>query len=103
MEIGAKLRELRLAKILSQGDIEKRTGLRRVYTSRVEHDHTVPTIETLEKYAHVLEIPMYRLFTDEDSVKMPKLSKPESHSSLWGNPGKERGSSGACEGAVTNG
>jgi transcriptional regulator with XRE-family HTH domain len=52
MQLGAKLRELRLAKNLSQGDILKRTGLFRAYTSRVEHGHTVPTIETLEKYAH---------------------------------------------------
>jgi transcriptional regulator with XRE-family HTH domain len=69
MQIGAKLRELRIAKNLSQGDIQKRTGLFRCYTSRVEHGHTVPTVETLEKYAHALEIPLYRLFTDEDSVQ----------------------------------
>jgi transcriptional regulator with XRE-family HTH domain len=91
MEIGAKLRELREAKNLSQGDIEKRTGLRRAYTSRVEHGHTVPSIETLEKYASALEIPLYRLFTDEDSVKMPKLRQPTDDSSLWGDCGKERG------------
>ena len=55
MEIGAKLRELRIAKNLSQGDIEKRTGLFRCYTSRVENGYTVPTIGTLEKYASALE------------------------------------------------
>jgi transcriptional regulator with XRE-family HTH domain len=89
MEIGVKLRELREAKNLSQGDIEKRTGLLRAYTSRVEHGHTVPTVETLEKYASALEVPLYRLFTDEESVAKPKL--PSSHdSSLWGSRGKER-------------
>jgi transcriptional regulator with XRE-family HTH domain len=91
MEIGAKLRELREAKNLSQGDIEKRTGLIRAYTSRVEHGHTVPSIGTLEKYAHALEVPLYRFFTDEVPAKMPKLPKPESGSSLWGSGGKERG------------
>ena len=90
MQIGAKLRELRLAKNLSQGDIEKRTGLFRCYTSRVEQGHTVPTVETLEKYAHALEIPLYRLFTDEDSVEVPKLRQPKDDSSLWSNHGKER-------------
>jgi transcriptional regulator with XRE-family HTH domain len=90
MEIGAKLRELREAKNLSQGDIEKRTGLVRAYTSRVEHGHTVPSIENLKKYASALEIPLYRLFTDEDSVKMPKLPQLEDDSSLWGARGKER-------------
>ena len=88
MQIGAKLRELRVAKHLSQGDIEKRTGLFRCYTSRVEHGHTVPSIETLEKYAHALEIPLYRLFTDEESVKAPKLPQPKDDSSSWGT--KER-------------
>ena len=90
MEIGAKLLELREAKNLSQGDIEKRTGLVRAYISRVEHGHTVPSIGTLEKYARALEIPLYRLFTDEDSVRMPKLPTPKGETSLWGVRGKER-------------
>ena len=58
MRIGAKLRELRIAKNLSQGDIEKRTGLFRCYTSRVENGYTVPSIQTLEKYASALEVPL---------------------------------------------
>lgn len=62
MKIGRKLRELRVAKNLSQGDIEKRTGLLRAYTSRVENGHTSPSIATLEKYAHVLGVPLYTLF-----------------------------------------
>jgi transcriptional regulator with XRE-family HTH domain len=90
MEIGAKLRELRVAKNLSQGDIEKRTGLVRAYTSRVEHGHTVPSIGTLEKYARALEIPLYRHFTDENSVTMPTLPQSEDNSSLWGSRGKQR-------------
>jgi transcriptional regulator with XRE-family HTH domain len=90
MQIGAKLRELRLAKNLSQGDIQKRTGLFRCYTSRVEHGHTVPSVETLKKYAHALEVPLYRLFTDEDSVKVQKLREPKDDSSSWGTRGKER-------------
>lgn len=62
MMIGQRLRELRESKNLSQGDLEKRTGCLRCYTSRVENGHTVPSVETLEKYARGLEIPMYRLF-----------------------------------------
>ena len=49
MVIADRLRELRENKNLSQGDIEKRTGLLRCYISRVENGHTVPAIETLEK------------------------------------------------------
>jgi transcriptional regulator with XRE-family HTH domain len=73
MVIGDKLRTLREQKNLSQGDIEKRTGLLRCYISRVENGHTVPSVDTLEKMARALEVPMYRLFTDEDHVKKPNL------------------------------
>ena len=73
MVIGDKLKELRATKQLSQGDIEKRTGLLRCYISRVENGHTVPSIDTLEKMARALEIPMYRLFTDDEHVKKPNI------------------------------
>ena len=52
---------IREQKNISQGEIEKRTGLLRGYISRVEHGHTVPAIETLEKFARALEVPMYQL------------------------------------------
>ena len=68
MIIGDRLRELREAKHLSQGDIEKRTGLLRCYISRVENGHTVPAIETLEKMARALELPLYHLMYDGDKV-----------------------------------
>jgi transcriptional regulator with XRE-family HTH domain len=73
MVIGEKLRTLREQKDLSQGDIEKRTGLLRCYISRVENGHTVPSVDTLEKMARALEVPMYRLFTDEEHVKAPNI------------------------------
>ena len=43
--VGDKLKTLREQKKLSQGDIEKRTGLLRCYISRVENGHTVPSVE----------------------------------------------------------
>ena len=76
MIIGDRLRALREEKKLSQGDIEKKTGLLRCYISRVENGHTVPAIETLEKMARALEIPMYKLFYDgEEPPKLPNLLK----------------------------
>ena len=62
MVIGNRLRQLREEKKFSQGDIERRSGLLRCYISRVENGHTVPAIETLEKLARALEIPLYQLF-----------------------------------------
>src|SRR5271157_2447432 len=91
MLIADRLRALREQKHMSQGDIEKRTGLIRYYTSRVENGHTVPSIETLEKYARALEVPMYQLFYEGE--KPPKLRRfPKSsagNGSLWGESGKE--------------
>jgi transcriptional regulator with XRE-family HTH domain len=73
MVIGEKLKALREQKDLSQGEIEKRTGLLRCYVSRVENGHTVPSVDTLEKMARALEVPMYRLFTDDEHVKKPNI------------------------------
>jgi transcriptional regulator with XRE-family HTH domain len=73
MVIGEKLKALREQNNLSQGDIEKRTGLLRCYISRVENNHTVPSVDTLEKIARALEVPLYRIFTDEEHVKKPNL------------------------------
>ncbi len=69
MIISERLRELREAKQLSQGDIEKRTGLLRCYLSRVENGHTIPAIETLEKIARALEVPIYQLLTVRKRLK----------------------------------
>jgi len=68
MFIGARIRKLRQEKGLSQGDIEARTGLLRCYISRVEHDHTVPSLETMERFAAGLDIPLYQLFYRGDEV-----------------------------------
>jgi len=90
MVIADRLRELRESKKLSQGDIEKRTGLLRCYISRVENGHTVPAIETLEKLARALEIPLYQLFYDgEKPPELPNLPKRKSADDIaWGNSGK---------------
>src|SRR5258708_31381028 len=86
-----RLRALREEKKLSQGDIEKRTGLLRCYISRVENGHTVPAIETLEKMARALEIPMYQLFYDGDEPpKLLNLPKRNSSDDIaWGSAGKD--------------
>jgi transcriptional regulator with XRE-family HTH domain len=78
MVIGSRLKELRESKELSQGDIEKRSGLLRCYISRVENGHTVPAVETLEKMARALEVPMYRLFHDgEVPSGLSKMKPPK--------------------------
>ena len=71
MVIGDRLRQVREQKDLSQGDIEKKTGLLRCYLSRCENNHTVPMVGTLEKWAGALDIPLYKLFYDGDKPPKP--------------------------------
>ena len=91
MVIGDRLRALREEKKLSQGDMEKKTGLLRCYVSRVENGHTIPAVETLEKFARALEIPMYQLFYDGDEPpKLPNLLKRKTTDDiLWGSSGND--------------
>ena len=89
MVISTRLRTIREQKDMSQGDIEARTGLKRCYISRVENGHTVPTIETLEKLARALEVPMYQIFYDGEEP--PQVPAPPEGSTTnteeWGNNG----------------
>jgi transcriptional regulator with XRE-family HTH domain len=91
MIIGDRLRAMRESKQLSQGDIEKRTGLLRCYISRVENGHTVPAVETLEKLARALECPLYQLFYDgEEPPQLPNLLKQKSSDDIaWGSSAKD--------------
>ncbi len=91
MIVGERLRTLREEKNFSQGEIEKRTGLLRCYISRVENGHTVPAVETLEKFARALEVPMYQLLYDGDKPpQMPTLMKKKlSGEMAWGSSGKD--------------
>jgi transcriptional regulator with XRE-family HTH domain len=91
MIIGDRLREMREAKQLSQGDVEKRTGLLRCYISRVENGHTVPAVETLEKLARAFEVPLYQLFYEGDQppVLPSVLKRRPSDGDGWGSVGKD--------------
>ena len=91
MFVGNRLRVIREERKLSQGDIEKSTGLLRCYVSRVENGHTVPSLETLEKFARALEVPLYRLFYEgeNDPEPLKLLGRKASSVKLWGNTGKE--------------
>jgi|SRR5690242_14183148 transcriptional regulator with XRE-family HTH domain len=89
MLIGQKLREIREAKNMSQVEIAEATGLVQPYVSRVENGHTIPGVETLEKWASALKIPLYQiLYEGEEPPKALKLSGNH-HGDLWGNSGRQ--------------
>jgi transcriptional regulator with XRE-family HTH domain len=91
MNIGDRLRTLREEKKFTQGEIEKRTGVLRTYVSRVENGHAVPSVETLEKFARALEVPMYQLFYDgEEPPTLPNIQKRKTAAdTAWGSTGKD--------------
>src|SRR5258707_682656 len=81
MNIGETIRNFRLQKSMSQGDIEKRTGLLRCYLSRVENGHTIPSLDALAKIAPSMDTPLAQFFSDSaDNVSpksAPQLSEDE--------------------------
>ncbi len=89
MDIGHRLRSIREQKHLSQGDIEKRTGLLRSYISRVENGHTVPAVETLEKMARAMEMPLYQILYDGQEPPALPLNGGRNRSDEWGTTGKD--------------
>jgi transcriptional regulator with XRE-family HTH domain len=89
MLIGQRLRDIREAKNLSQGHIERATGLMRPYISRVENGHTVPSIETLQKWAAALGMQLYQvLYEGEEPPEPPKLPSKVDEK-FWGHSGRE--------------
>ena len=77
--IGQRLHQLRESKGLSQGDIETKTGLLRCYISRVENGHTVPSLETLQRFAHGLDVSLYEIFYEEDPPPSRGASRAKSN------------------------
>jgi len=75
MFIGQRVKQLREQKGLSQGDVEKYSGLLRTYISRVENGHSVPSLDTVERFATALDVPLYQLFCDaHGSTPTPDLT-----------------------------
>lgn len=87
MDVGTRLKQFRELKGLSQGKIEGRTGLLRCYVSRVENGHTIPSVETLEKFARALEMPLYQFLYEGE--KPPKSLKAQEIDD-WASRGKGR-------------
>jgi transcriptional regulator with XRE-family HTH domain len=88
MIVGERIRSLRQEKKLSRGDLQERTGLQRTYIWRVENGYTVPAIETLEKFARGLEVPIYKFFYEGN--RRPPLAPVNESGNLWGARGEEK-------------
>jgi transcriptional regulator with XRE-family HTH domain len=76
MDIGKRLRDLRVAKGFSQSDVEKRTGLLRCYLSRVECGHTVPQLATVETWGKALSVTLSEVFAETELSPKPIQAIP---------------------------
>jgi transcriptional regulator with XRE-family HTH domain len=90
MVLSERLRVIREQKNLSQGDIEKRTGLKRCYISRIENGHTIPSLATLERMARALEVPLYQFFYNgkEPPAPLAVSSARKPGDDAWGFDGE---------------
>src|SRR2546430_17174440 len=89
MLIGQKLKEIREAKNMSQVEIAQATGLVQPYVSRVENGHTIPGVETLEKWASALKIPLYQILYDGEEPPKPLKLSGKHNREVWGNSGRD--------------
>jgi transcriptional regulator with XRE-family HTH domain len=71
MLIGERLKKIRESRKMSQGDVERKSGLSREFVSKIENGHAVPVITTLEKMARALDVPLYVLFYDGEKAPPP--------------------------------
>ena len=86
MNIGETIRNFRLEKGMSQGDIEKRTGLLRCYLSRVENGHTIPSLDTLAKIATAMDVPLAQFFADGIPERKQELAATQRRTSALPEP-----------------
>lgn len=69
MEIGAKIRNLRLKNNLTQSELGNRCDLTKGFISQLEADLTSPSLSTLEDILHCLGTSFQEFFSDEKAEK----------------------------------
>ncbi len=72
MSIANKIKNLRTSKHLKQEDLAKKIGVSRLMLGRYERGEAIPSAETLQKIAQVLEVSTdYLLSSDEKNEDSP--------------------------------
>lgn len=77
MNIGKKLRQLRLASVLTQEELGERTDLSKGFISQVENDQTSPSIETLIDILGVLGVSPEEFFREIGQTEQVVFGKKE--------------------------
>ncbi len=74
MDIGNRLKQIRIHKGLSGEDLELLSGISQSTISRIELNKTSPTLATLERLCNALEINIVTLLDDEEFSSQNELS-----------------------------
>lgn len=70
MKIGEKIKELRLQRGLTQGELASRCELTKGYISQLENDIASPSIATLMDILNVLGVSLHSFFAEEKEEKI---------------------------------
>ena len=70
MEIGVKIKELRLKNQLTQEELADRCELTKGYISQLENDLTSPSIATLKDILQTLGVSLTDFFASDDETKI---------------------------------
>ncbi len=70
MELGAKIKALRLKNRLTQGELADRCELTKGYISQLENELTSPSIATLKDILQTLGSSLNEFFSDDDDEKV---------------------------------
>lgn len=74
--LGEKIRAKRMEKQLTLKDLAEKTGVTQGFLSQVERDITDPSITSLRRIAHALEVPIFYFLMDEEKTN-PVVRKNE--------------------------
>ena len=75
MDLGRAIIDLCDIRGISQRELANKTGLSKTFHSLLENNHRAPSMETLNKLAKILDVPLYVIFyyATEDSDINPKV------------------------------
>ena len=86
MNLGKRIQDLRRRRGLTTGELAARVQVTSGFISQLEHSKTDPSLQTLQRVAAALQVPLSRLLLD-DEIKPQVVRKDERHVIHAGNGG----------------
>jgi transcriptional regulator with XRE-family HTH domain len=74
MLLAIRLHHLRIQKGLFVSELAEQSGLSASYISQIEKGQAIPSCQALDRLAEALDVPLYRLFYDDDPPPTPWLT-----------------------------